>query len=138
MSRFVLEYEIKSIRKPSSPGQAPFLDREFHDSEQQLIQVGRSAWLCLLEVRPDQPLPADQLLGYDIGLRQAEGAGDSWQWLENTAPHLRYPGSPSPSFVLKNRINRLYHGSCRRPHSPCEDGLVRLDQELARQTAPRS
>ena len=33
-------------------------------------------------------------------------------------------------FVFKTNVDRLLHGSCRRPHHPAADGLVRVDKEL--------
>lgn len=35
-----------------------------------------------------------------------------------------------PGFTLKSRLDRILHGSCRRPHHPSADGLVRVDEEL--------
>ncbi len=130
--------EPMAIRFRLATGDAdskPLMDRALAQAEQQVIQVGQSACLCLVEIRPDQSLPADQLLDYDLGLRKEESADAPWQWLQDTAPHLCYPGRSCPGFVLKTRIDRLYHGSCRRPHHPCEDGLVRLDRELGGQTS---
>jgi hypothetical protein len=40
------------------------------------------------------------------------------------------PGANRPDFVIKDRVDRLIHGSCRRPHSSAADGLVRADELL--------
>lgn len=48
---------------------------------------------------------------------------------------LVYPGRDLPSFRLLAPAGpglRLVHGSCRKPHGPGDDALVRLDELLAR------
>lgn len=118
---------------PAGSNQGPLVDRELTDAECRLVRVGTHAYICLLEIRLEKPLPADCLLGYDLGLAASRGAPEhDWQWLGKTAQHLCHPGQPGPDFVFKSRIDRLYHGSCRRPHSRCEDGLVRIDRDLAK------
>ncbi|TWI47999.1 hypothetical protein IQ22_04192 [Pseudomonas duriflava] len=95
-----------------------------------VIQVGRNAFFHLIDVTLDTALPLDCLIGYDLQIPSASGADRSMaEW----APYLLYPGQTHPCFVIKSRIDRLLHGSCRKPHSRARDGLVRADQWLAEQ-----
>ena len=113
------------------------LDRELEEPEATLVRVGEQAWIALLDVQPASALAHDDFIHYDLGLALPEEADKPyWQWLATTAPHLCYTGHGSPAFVLKARIDRLYHGSCRRPHSGCDDGLAQVDQVVAGQTEP--
>src|SRR5690606_17836671 len=42
------------------------------------------------------------------------------------------------NFVLRERLDNLLHGSCRKPHSACPDGLLQVDALLARTTEPQA
>uniref|UniRef100_UPI00064C9B7D alkaline phosphatase D family protein n=2 Tax=Pseudomonas TaxID=286 RepID=UPI00064C9B7D len=44
--------------------------------------------------------------------------------------HLLYPGARRPSLVLRDRLDHLLHGSCRKPHFPAADGLLCADRLL--------
>ncbi|MEX5340607.1 alkaline phosphatase D family protein [Pseudomonas sp. I2] len=89
----------------------------------EVIPVGRHAFVHLLDIRFDQPLPRNQAIGYDLLLDNSQGIAD---W----APHLLYPGTRRPSFVLRERLDQLLHGSCRKPHHPAADGLLCADRLL--------
>lgn len=103
------------------------------------IQAAEHLWFQMAEIRLDNPLPEDCWIGYELSfapLSHPEKALDdlaerdfiSWrQW----APDLAYPGKEAPGFVLKSRLNKLLHGSCRKPHHESGDGLWRADDELA-------
>ncbi|MEE2762232.1 MAG: alkaline phosphatase family protein [Pseudomonadota bacterium] len=115
-------------------GDHPILSREATTDEHTALRVGRLAWLQLIRFQPDTPLPDSRFIGYDLHLANADGtsAGRIQDW----APHLCHQGRHRPTFVIKPRLDRLLHGSCRRPHHPATDGLVRVDQELANATSP--
>jgi hypothetical protein len=55
-------------------------------------------------------LPCDIALDYDL-LINGQGIAD---W----APHLLYPGTTRPDLVLRERLDQVLHGSCRKPHHP--------------------
>src|SRR5690606_7121696 len=93
----------------------------------QCIQMGSHAFIHLINVALDVSLPVDTRIGYDLGIY---GRGEPEQWIKEWAPHLCLPGAPSPDFVIKTQLDRILHGSCRRPHHPAADGLVRVDREL--------
>ncbi|HET8850728.1 MAG TPA: alkaline phosphatase D family protein [Marinobacter sp.] len=115
-------------------GDNPILSRKANAEEHTRLRVGQLAWLHLIRFQPDTPLPASRLIGYDLHLTNADGtsAGRIQDW----APHLCHDGHTRPTFVIKPRLDRLLHGSCRRPHHPATDGLVRVDQELANAASP--
>ena len=95
----------------------------------QVIAIGEHAFVHLLEIHFDTPLPCNVAVAYDLQLPTGEGIAD---W----APHLLYPGASRPSLVLRERIEQLLHGSCRKPHHPAADGLLCADRLLQACTTP--
>ncbi|WP_148862078.1 alkaline phosphatase D family protein [Marinobacter fonticola] len=94
-----------------------------------VLPIGTRAFVHCLDVKLDQPLPEDELIGYDLRIlnpssNQEEGIAD---W----APHLLYEGQTHPAFVVRSAVTHLLHGSCRRPHHPAKDGMARADRWLA-------
>lgn len=111
----------------------PLLDMALGEREVQRVQVGLHAFLFLVDVELDTPLPTDTAIGYDLGVRCDDNASPSRSgesWIKDWAPHLCLPEASHPNFVIKSRLGRLFHGSCRRPHHPADDGLARVDDEL--------
>ncbi|AZL67915.1 alkaline phosphatase D family protein [Pseudomonas oryziphila] len=93
------------------------------------LAVGARAFVHLLDIHFDRPLPCDIALEYDL-LINGQGISD---W----APHLLYPGATRPDFVLRERLDQVLHGSCRKPHHPAADGLLCADRLLAACTQPQ-
>lgn len=111
----------------------PWFDRVLTENEVIRVRFGAYACLHLIDLRPADALPASTRIGYDLGVsvpRPVENIADDASWIREWAPHLCMPGAKWPDFVLKERLDRLVHGSCRRPHSSSADGLVRLDETL--------
>ncbi len=96
----------------------------------QRLPIGRDALLHLVDVTLDEPLPSDCLIEYDLRI---SGEGLAEQGIADWAPHLLYAGRARPSFVIKSRLDRVLHGSCRKPHHPAADGLLCVDELLARE-----
>ncbi|MBF8756465.1 alkaline phosphatase D family protein [Pseudomonas guariconensis] len=96
----------------------------------EVIAIGTQAFVHLLDIHFDQPLPCNEALHYDLLLDDGQGIAD---W----APHLLYPGSQRPSFVLRERLEQLLHGSCRKPHYPAADGLLCADRLLQQCQQPQ-
>lgn len=94
------------------------------------LRFGRHAVLHLLDIHLAEPLPQDQLIHYDL---KVNGEGIAL-W----APHLLYPGAQRPNFVLRSRFDNLLHGSCRKPHTACPDGLLQVDSLLEGITEPQA
>jgi len=74
------------------------------------LRVGTSAWLHLIDVRLDTPLPVDRLIEYDLLIEREGGEQGIADW----APHLIHEGFERPAFVVRSRYDDLLHGSCRQ------------------------
>ncbi|MDH1576605.1 MULTISPECIES: alkaline phosphatase D family protein [Pseudomonas] len=94
----------------------------------QVVPIGQHAFIHLLDIHFAQPLPSNVELEYDLLINGQGIAG----W----APHLLYPGRRRPSLVLRDRLDQLLHGSCRKPHHPAADGLLCADRLLQACTRP--
>lgn len=88
--------------------------------------MGQHAFLQLLEIQADSAWPLDCLLHFDLAFKE----DDNWHWIAQWAPHLCHEGHESPHLVIKSRIERILHGSCRKPHHPSDDALRRVDAEI--------
>ncbi|WP_423836125.1 alkaline phosphatase family protein [Stutzerimonas stutzeri] len=104
------------------------LQRRLAPAELNCLQlaIGEHAVLHLIDVVPDEALPTDCLIEYDLRIH----AGATEQGIADWAPHLLYDGAPRPSFVIKSRLDRVLHGSCRKPHHAATDGLLCVDELL--------
>lgn len=92
----------------------------------QSVMVGQNAYISLINYRPQQELPINEWLSYDL-VCLADGR---YQNLEELVPHLLYPGQSRPHIVLKMELDEVLHGSCRKPHYESEDALLRVDEVL--------
>lgn len=108
----------------------PLLERRLSNEEVHVIQLGKRAFLYLIDVLLP-PLPLDIAIEYDIGIEVPTPHSAAPRWIKDYAPHLCLPGKECPNYVVKSRIDRLLHGSCRRPHHTAHDGLARVDEELS-------
>ena len=119
----------------SLPGaREPFLRVAAEKLRQPRVCVGKRAFVQLVDLAPQTPLPEGVRIKYD--LRWVPEAGARERGLADLAPHLLYPGRSSPDVVLHGRIRGLLHGSCRKPHHAGGDGLVRADALLAAEKNP--
>ncbi|EAR59708.1 hypothetical protein [Neptuniibacter caesariensis] len=91
------------------------------------VKVGDFAYINLIDYKAADPLPENCFLSYDL---ECEVSGERLG-LKTLLPHLCYGDAPRPSFVLKTKIDQVLHGSCRKPHYASEDGLLRVDEQLA-------
>lgn len=109
-----------------------------HFSEQQLaahcrsIRCAEKLFLQLIHIPLSDPLPEEVWISYDLQLATEQ---DQLEWLgwRHWAPDLVYPGRDNPGFIIKSKLRRLLHGSCRKPHFDCADGLLAADDFLAQQ-----
>ena len=92
----------------------------------QRLAIGEHAVLHLIQAVPPAPLPSDCLIAYDLLIH----TGSTQQGIADWAPHLLYGDATAPSFVIKSRLDRLLHGSCRKPHHAAADGLLCVDELL--------
>ena len=112
-------------------GSARFIDQSVMTDACCVLVAGESLCFCLIDLALNEPLPQDCWIGYQLELmpeEQSETA--SWQNWRQWAPDLCYPGKDTPGFVLRSKLDRLLHGSCRKPHFPGQDGLLRADQQV--------
>ncbi|MFN2361751.1 MAG: alkaline phosphatase D family protein [Marinobacter sp.] len=109
-------------------GNHRLLDRPVTEHEIIRLRIGTRAWLNLLAITPESALPRNIRLDYDLGLTSY--GSSTPEWIRDWAPHLCPDGRERPGFTLKSKLDRILHGSCRRPHHPARDGLVRVDEEL--------
>ena len=103
--------------------QKNIIDRSLGDNELTQTQVGEHAFINQMSVRLEQPLPEDTLIEYDLHLTHQ----DERLSLSSVLPEILYDGRDKPNFIIKQTLENILHGSCRKPHSPCEDGLTEID-----------
>ncbi|WP_439860216.1 alkaline phosphatase D family protein [Pseudomonas sp. MBLB4136] len=115
-------------------GQAPEQrDHVLDDSQCRVLQVGEHAFVHLIDLQLDSPLPCNVRIDYDLLIAGDHGPAQS---IAEWAPHLLYEGAARPNFVLRARLDQLLHGSCRKPHHPAADGLLCADRLLAQAHEP--
>lgn len=98
-----------------------------------LISAGRNLHYLLIDCSLDRALPENVWIGYRLSLRFSDEPEAGWQDHTCWAPDLCYPGQELPGFMLKSQVSGLLHGSCRKPHQDCGDGLVAADRFLLTQ-----
>ena len=91
-----------------------------------VVPVGTHAFVHLIDVPLDSPLPCDTLIDYDLLIDDDGTESGIADW----APHLLYGEAGCPNFVLRSQVDQLLHGSCRKPHFPAPDGLLCVDRLL--------
>jgi hypothetical protein len=94
----------------------------------QVVQIGEQAFIHLIDLKLEAPLPCDVQISYDLLIEQP---GQAALGIADWAPHLLYDGSTQANFVLRAQLDHLLHGSCRKPHHPAADGLLCADRLLA-------
>ncbi len=100
------------------------IKRELDKSEVLKTQVGQHAFIYHLTVRSDKALPEEVLIEYQLNLL----ADHETLPLTQIMPELLYDGQTAPSFIIKPTLEKVLHGSCRKPHFNSEDGLVHIDE----------
>ncbi|MGE4124059.1 MAG: alkaline phosphatase family protein [Pusillimonas sp.] len=97
-------------------------------TSQHEIRVGEQCIIQLIDIELDTALPTDTRIAYDFLWRMS--GGDDWHSTAAEDPELCMPGQTRPAFVLRSRLDRILHGSCRKPHHPAGDGLVAAEAWL--------
>lgn len=93
----------------------------------QTIQVGDRAWVYLVDLHFEEPLPVAQRFEYDLRVSGTDGE----RGLAELQPSMLYGGERSPSLVLKTQLDSILHGSCRKPHYASDDALLQADHIVA-------
>lgn len=102
------------------------IEKALDVSELQQIQVGEHAFINLITIKPEEDLPENELITYDFSFK----CGEAKYSLVELLPDLVYQDQNLPSFVIKKQINKILHGSCRKPHFDSADGLCQVDNLL--------
>lgn len=84
---------------------------------QHQVPVGTHCFIQLLHVQAT--LPEDTPLRYQV-------FDHGVPLLDDVSP-LNYPNQSGPVVMVKPTIQRLLHGSCRKPHYPNDDALLQAD-----------
>lgn len=91
------------------------------------LRIGERAWVYLVDLHFEQPLPTNQRFGYDLIINGEAGE----KRLAELQPDLLYDGETEPTLVLKTQLDQILHGSCRKPHYASDDGLLQADQLIS-------
>ncbi len=102
-------------------------ERPLREDEVWSLALGEHAWMRLVNLHFDTPLPCERPIAYDLAYHDSA----DWVSLRQWGAELLYPGEALPTFVIRPQLHSLLHGSCRKPHYPGPDGLARADRWLA-------
>lgn len=104
-------------------------------SKVEQIKIGESAYINLISISADEHLPENifpenTILYYDIIATASEQTDKAQGESITSLPQLLYSEQNLPSLTIKPSIEKLLHGSCRKPHYKSEDGLKQVDSVL--------
>ncbi|MDP5187088.1 MAG: alkaline phosphatase family protein [Alishewanella sp.] len=97
------------------------------------IRCAEKLHLQLLQLPLTAALPQAVWISYDLQVAPRTSEPAKWQGWQQWAPDLVYAGRDNPGFIIQPKLQRLLHGSCRKPHADCEDGLLAADLLLQQQ-----
>jgi len=115
--------EPEAIHLSLNTDDATLYDQTLSGDAVKTVQVGVRAFITLLHLSFDEKLPQDQLIQYQLTFTDA---GKQYS-LGELIPDLLYAERQHPDFVIKSHLTKVIHGSCRKPHSGCDDALGQLD-----------
>lgn len=104
----------------------PFFTIDLDSTSLTTFQFGDNAWIYLADIRPESPFSTDEKIEYNLTVSDDEKQVP----FHHINPDILYPGEKRPSFVVKNRIRRFFHGSCRKPHHNSDDAFLGLEREI--------
>ena len=107
-------------------GDQPLFSIPVNNSNTKVVKFGKYAYVHLLDVQLNPELPVNEKIEYDFTFNLK----NKTITLADLLPGLVYPEEKRPFFIIKNRIERLLHGSCRNPHHPSDDSMVAVDREI--------
>lgn len=105
---------------------APFFSISLTGDALTVYKTGFRAFVHLADIRPDAPFVCDRKIEYDLVLTE----GDKEKTVAGLMPDLVYPGQQRPSFVVRHKVRRFFHGSCRKPHHDSDDTFLGLDRDI--------
>ena len=111
--------------------ESSFFDRKLTKDEFTQVQVGTFAFINLIHLTLEEPLPNHCPINYNLGISSSIDA-DEIKWLEDCISDLTYKSHLTPHFSIEPNVENMFHGSCRKPHFDSIDGLTIVDNELAK------
>jgi len=119
------KYEI-SFRLLNTITQTTIIDEKLTTTQLQQIQIGQQAFINLISINTDEDFPENVMLEYDLRMIDPQGQYGLLELL----PDIVYENQQLPNFVIKSKISKMLHGSCRKPHFDSHDGLIQVDNLL--------
>ncbi len=101
----------------------PVFSCAFGRENTRVVKIADRAWVHLLTVGLPLDLPENQKINYTL-------VSDQGDRLEEILPHLVFPSDSHPSFVIKTKLDTIFHGSCRNPHHDSEDSFLGADRVI--------
>lgn len=101
--------------------------RRLTSDDLQKIRIGTHAFINLITLSSDDIFPENTLLTYDFTLSTRQGHSKK---LVDVLPDLIYANQQLPTFIIKSKINKILHGSCRKPHFDGDDALIQVDATI--------
>ncbi|MEM8702428.1 MAG: alkaline phosphatase family protein [Pseudomonadota bacterium] len=122
-----------SVRLELFPPDAPVQTHELAADTDELtcLKAGDNLYYLMIDLHLETELPKETLVGYRLSLKFSDDPCAGWQDHEAWASDLCYPGWNTPFLRVPDKVSSLMHGSCRKPHSQCADGLVAADRLVA-------
>ncbi|WP_434055980.1 MAG: alkaline phosphatase family protein [Roseibium sp.] len=122
-----------SVRLEFFPSDAPVQSYELrpHTEELACLRAGEQLFYLMIDLRLRTELQKETLIGYRLSLQLSDDPSGAWQDHESWAEDFCYPGWETPFLRVPDKVSSVMHGSCRKPHSQCRDGLVAADRLVA-------
>ncbi|NVK55009.1 MAG: alkaline phosphatase family protein [Alteromonadaceae bacterium] len=96
-----------------------------------VVQVGEHAFIHTVTFTPDQPLSTGIHYAYTLQFSQPV---QQQRWLAQQEK-LLYNGCQHLDFKVPGKLSNVLHGSCRKPHAPEDDSLLRVDELICHEHA---
>ena len=103
------------------------LSRSLTSNELQQVKIGKHAFINLITLSTDDIFPENTVLTYNFSISSTESTESD---LVSLIPDLAYESQQLPNFIIKSKINKVLHGSCRKPHFDSEDALIQVDHAI--------
>ena len=103
------------------------MSRTLTSNELQQVRVGTHAFINLITLSTGDVFPENAVLTYNFTLSTIDAAEND---LVGLITDLTYENQQLPNFIIKTKINKVLHGSCRKPHFDSEDALIQADDVI--------
>lgn len=98
--------------------------------QSEIVRVGTHCFIHLITFAPTYKLPKDEFIFYDLQWQKAH-TRSQWYSMRQWAPGLGLNEAALPKLCLRSRVDKMLHGSCRKPHHRSDDGLVAANHWLS-------